>query len=72
MSAKIESAKFFACELWVERVDTFGVVLYRNQRPVNFNLHFGESHSSTVVLVSMKKNICLKIIFPNVLKSKEY
>ena len=30
VSAKIESAKFFACELWVERVGTFGVVLYRN------------------------------------------
>ena len=25
------SAKFIACELWVERVGTFGVVLYRNQ-----------------------------------------
>ena len=31
VSAKIESAKLFACELWVERVCTFGVVLYRNQ-----------------------------------------
>ena len=31
VSAKIESAKFFACELWVERVGTFVVVLYRNQ-----------------------------------------
>ena len=31
ISAKLESAKFFACELWVERVSTFGVVLYRNQ-----------------------------------------
>ena len=29
--SKIESAKFFACELWVDRVSTFGVVLYRNQ-----------------------------------------
>ena len=29
--AKNESAKFFACELWVEGVGTFGVVLYRNQ-----------------------------------------
>ena len=40
VAAKIESAKFFACELWVERVGTFGVVLYRTQWPVNFNLHF--------------------------------
>ena len=31
VAAKIKSAKFFACELWVERVGTFGVVLYRNQ-----------------------------------------
>ena len=31
VAAKIESAKFFACELWVERVGTFGVVLYHNQ-----------------------------------------
>ena len=31
ISAKIESAKLFACELWVEMVGTFGVVLYRNQ-----------------------------------------
>ena len=31
VAAKIESAKFFACKLWVERVGTFGVVLYRNQ-----------------------------------------
>ena len=31
VAAKIESPNFFACELWVERVGTFGVVLYRNQ-----------------------------------------
>ena len=31
VEAKIESAKFFACEPWVESVGTFGVVLYRNQ-----------------------------------------
>ena len=31
VAAKVESANFFACELWVERVTTFGVVLYRNQ-----------------------------------------
>ena len=31
VSAKIESAKFFACELWVQRVGTFDVVLYRSQ-----------------------------------------
>ena len=30
-AAKIKSAKFFACELWVERVGTFGVVLYCNK-----------------------------------------
>ena len=31
MAAKIINAKFFAGELWVERVSTFGVVLYHNQ-----------------------------------------
>ena len=29
--AKHLNAKFFACEFWVKRVGTFGVVLYRNQ-----------------------------------------
>ena len=37
------------CELWVERVGTFGEVLYRNQWPVNFNLHFGELHSDNSI-----------------------
>ena len=40
VAAKIESAKFLTCELWVERVGTFGVVLYRNQTPVNFIFSF--------------------------------
>ena len=31
VTAKIETPKYFACELWVERVGTFGIVLYRNQ-----------------------------------------
>ena len=31
VAAKTISAKFFACEFWVKRVGTFGVVLYRNQ-----------------------------------------
>ena len=31
-----------ACELSVKIVDTFGVVLYRNQWPVNFILHFAK------------------------------
>ena len=31
VAAKIESAKCFDCELWVERVGTIGVVRYRNQ-----------------------------------------
>ena len=29
--AKNINAKIFACELWVKRVGTFAVVLYRNQ-----------------------------------------
>ena len=31
VAAKNINANFFACELWVKRVGTFGVVLYRNQ-----------------------------------------
>ena len=30
-------------------VSTFGVVLYRNQWPVNFILHFGELHSDSSI-----------------------
>ena len=44
VAAKNINAKFFACELWVKRVGTFGVVLYRNQWPVNFILHSSELH----------------------------
>ena len=44
VAAKNINAKFFACELWVKRVGTFGVLLYRNQLPVNFILHFAELH----------------------------
>ena len=48
VAAKNVNAKFFACELWIQRVGTFGVVLYRNQRPQNFILlsyvlHIGSS-----------------------------
>ena len=31
LAAKSINAKCIACELWVERVGTFGVVLYCNQ-----------------------------------------
>ena len=49
VAAKILSAKFLASELWVERVSTSGVVLYRNQWPVDFILHFGELHSKSSI-----------------------
>ena len=49
ISAIIESAKFFACEHWVERVGTFDVVLCCNQCPVNFILHFGELYSDNSI-----------------------
>ena len=42
--AKNKNAKLFACELWVKMVGTFGVVLYHNQWPVNFILHFAKIH----------------------------
>ena len=31
VAAKNINAKMFACDPWVKRIDTFGVVLYRNQ-----------------------------------------
>ena len=40
VSAKNVNVKIFACELWVKRVGTFGVVLYHKQWPVNFILYF--------------------------------
>ena len=49
MAATILSAKFIACELWEERVCTFGEVLYRNQWPVNFILHFSEFQSDSSI-----------------------
>ena len=43
-AAKNISAKFFVCELWVKRVGTFGVVLYRKQSFLHFaELHIGSS-----------------------------
>ena len=44
VAAKSINVKIFACELCVKRVSTFGVVLYRNQWPVNFILHSAELH----------------------------
>ena len=41
-ATKNVKAKFIACEFSVKRVVTFGVVQYRNQRPVNCILHFAE------------------------------
>ena len=43
------NAKFLACELWIKRVGTFGVVLYHNQRPVNFIMHFAELHIGSII-----------------------
>ena len=42
--AENKNAKMFACELWVKRDGTLGVVLYRNHWPVNFILHFAKLH----------------------------
>ena len=50
--------------LWVKRVGTFGVVLYRNQWPVNFIFHFAELH---IVVLTDTKILCLKNIFSNVI-----
>ena len=44
VAAQNLNSKCFACELWVKRVGTFGVVLNRNQWSVNFILHSAELH----------------------------
>ena len=44
VAAKCISVKFIAFELWVERVGTLGVVLYRYQLSLNFILHFAKLH----------------------------
>ena len=64
VAAKHMNAIFFACELWVKRVGTFGVVLYRYQRPVNFTFHFVILRIGSSIRY---KFICLKIIFSNVI-----
>ena len=60
MQQKKINAKFFACELCVKRVGTFGVVLYRNQWPVNFILYFAELHIGSSIRY---ENILVGIYF---------
>ena len=43
-ATKIIKAKLIACDFLVKRVVIFGVVLYRNQCPVNCILRFAELH----------------------------
>ena len=43
------NVNIIACELLVKRVDTFSMVLYRNQLPVNFTLHFAEMQFSSYI-----------------------
>ena len=42
VAAKKIKASFISCELLVNRVVTFGMVLHHNQRPLNFILYFTE------------------------------
>ena len=58
-----------ACELSVKIVDTFGVVLYRNQWPVNFILHFAKltigssiEYKNTLFINCFLKCLICKII----------
>ena len=44
VAVKNMNANIFAYELRVKGVDTFGLVLYHNQWPVNDILHFAELH----------------------------
>ena len=66
--AKNKNAKMFACELWVKRVGIFGVVLYRNQWPVNFILHFAKLHIDGSIRY---ESTLFKNILSNTLLSKE-
>ena len=82
MQQKNKNAKYFACELWVKRDGTFGVVLYRDQWPVNFILHFAELHIGSSIryentlfkkyffqmLYSQKKFNILQLFFLSILK----
>ena len=60
VSTKNKNTIFFACKLWVKRVCTFGVVLYRNQWPVNFILHFAKLHIGSSIRY---ENTLLKYYF---------
>ena len=42
--AIVYKTNFIACEFWVKRVGTFGVVLKVNRWLVNFILHFAECY----------------------------
>ena len=59
-AAKQFKAKHIACELLVKRVVTFGVVLYSNQRPVKFILHFAELRNGSAIRY---KILCLELFF---------
>ena len=58
------NAKLLACELWVKRVGTSGVILYCYQQPLGIFLY-----NIWVVLLDTKL-LCLEIIFSNIKKSK--
>ena len=51
-SNKNIKVKFIACDYSVKRVVTFGVVLYRNQWPVNCIFHFSELHIGSSIRFS--------------------
>ena len=60
LQQKINTLNFFACKVWVKRVGTFGVVLYRSQWPVKFILHFAELHISSSIRY---ENTLIKNVF---------
>ena len=61
-------AYFLAFELWVKKVGTFGVVLYRNQPPVTLCVLL----YCILVVLTDTKLLCLEIIFSNVIMSKNF
>ena len=59
-AAKNTKPEFIACEPSVKGVVTFGVVLYRNQRPIELNFPYAELHIGSFIRYKNIGNYFLK------------
>ena len=64
VAAKNINAKFFACEIWVKRVGTFGVVCIVPNDPL---ILFCILLNCILVVLSNTKMPCIEIIFSTVI-----